>query len=208
MQEHEYSIIGHDRAQIGRYLGVGAGMIVSAIGVMIITGFGWAQKGGLIESIPPVILLPVAGTTFYSLGHWVFNKFAWRFRLILMFMSIPDLNGEWDCRGETLNLDGETVYDWTGVVTISQTWQKICIRLKTQQSGSYSVSTAVIKDPAGGFRLMYSYRNEPRAGESELRPHRGCCELDITEDGLSAAGDYFNNNGRVTFGRMRLNKRS
>jgi hypothetical protein len=51
---------------------------------------------------------------------------------------------------------------------------------------------------------MYSYQNEPRIGEPELRSHVGYCELQLAEDLQSAEGDYFNNRGRVTFGRMKL----
>jgi len=45
---------------------------------------------------------------------------------------------------------------------------------------------------------MYSYQNEPRIGDPELRTHVGYCELALDEKLQTAEGDYFNNRGRVT----------
>jgi hypothetical protein len=54
--------------------------------------------------------------------------------------------------------------------------------------------------------LMYSYRNEPRVGESEINAHLGYCEMRFNRSLLDADGDYFNARGRGTFGRMKLTR--
>lgn len=54
---------------------------------------------------------------------------------------------------------------------------------------------------------MYSYRNEPAIGQKELNPHVGYCELNFDESVTKADGDYFNNKGRTTFGRMALTRK-
>jgi len=84
---------------------------------------------------------------------------------------------------------------------------KIRVYLNTGQSSSRSKSASLVKEPGRGYVLMYSYQNEPKLGEPELRTHVGYCELQLDEDISSAEGDYFNNRGRVTFGRMKLIKK-
>lgn len=91
-------------------------------------------------------------------------------------------------------------------MTITQLYEKIAIQLKTQQSSSRSISAALIPEAGAGFRLIYSYQNEPRVGETELNRHIGHCELVFDPAIESADGDYFNSGGRTTFGQMELRK--
>jgi hypothetical protein len=95
----------------------------------------------------------------------------------------------------------------TGTVTISQSWEKIHVTLRTDRSASHSVSAALIPEADGSWMLMYSYRNEPRAGEPELNAHLGYCEMRFSKSLRDAEGDYFNARGRGTFGRMWLTKK-
>jgi hypothetical protein len=53
---------------------------------------------------------------------------------------------------------------------------------------------------------MYSYRNSPKMGQGELASHVGYCELLFDEKLTQASGDYFNNFGRTTSGRMTLTR--
>lgn len=55
---------------------------------------------------------------------------------------------------------------------------------------------------------MYSYKNEPRAGEPELNAHVGHCEMRFARGMARAEGDYFNARGRGTFGRMTLTRKA
>ena len=43
---------------------------------------------------------------------------------------------------------------------------------------------------------MYSYKNEPRAGEPELNAHMGHCDMRFARGMTQAEGDYFNARGR------------
>lgn len=207
MQPHEYSVIGHSRSTIGRYLGVAAGLLASLTAVIVTVTLDLAKRWGLSDGTANVILFPINATTFYLIGHLAFEKWVWRRRIIQSLLGIPDLNGQWECLGETKDQDGNVTHYWNGTVTITQTWEKIRVYLNTGQSSSRSKSASLVKEPGRGYVLMYSYQNDPRIGEPELRSHVGYCELQLSENLTSAEGAYFNNRGRVTFGRMTLTRK-
>ena len=137
--------------------------------------------------------------------HWAFGRYGWR--VLCWFSQVPDISGSWDCKGQTRNPDGAVTREWQGTVNITQDWERIKVGLKTSQSGSYSVSAALLPEGDGGWLLMYSYKNEPRAGEPELHAHVGYCEMHFDPGMSRAEGDYFNARVRGTFGRMTLTKK-
>lgn len=204
MQPHEYSIIGLDRTSIGRYLGTMAGLMASITAILITLGFDLARRFGLSTGESGLVIFPLNAAVFYFLGHLAFNKWVWRRKIVQAVLGVPDLSGEWECNGETKDNSGNITYRWNAIVTITQTWEKICVYLDTGESRSRSKSASLVKEPGRGYVLMYSYQNEPRIGDPELRSHVGYCELQLNEGLTVAEGDYFNNKGRITFGRMKL----
>lgn len=207
MQPHEYSVIGHSRATIGRYLGTAAGLLASLTAVVVAASLDFAKTLGISDGAMHVAVFPLNAAAFYFLGHLMFEKWVWRRKVVQTLIGVPDLNGEWLCEGETKQPDGSFSQNWRGTVTISQTWEKIRVYLDTGQSRSRSKSASLVKEPGRGYILMYSYQNEPRIGEPELRAHVGYCELQLNENLSRAEGDYFNNRGRITFGRMKLTRK-
>ena len=207
MLPHEYSVIGLDRTIIGRYLGTAAGLMASGTALLITIGFDLAKRLGFSDEGASLAIFPVNAALFYFLGHLAFDRWIWRHKFIQTILGVPDLNGEWDCQGSTKDNDGNVTHEWTATVTITQTWEKIRVYLNTGQSRSRSKSASLVKEPGRGYILMYSYQNEPRIGEPELQAHVGYCELQLSEDLNQAEGDYFNNKGRITFGRMKLTRK-
>lgn len=205
---HEYAVIGHSRATVGRFLGIVAGLASSALAVLIATVISYGERWGLLQE-RAYWTLPLTAAIFYTLGHLAFDKWAWRTWLVHLFLDIPDLRGKWDCAGETIDAStGEVNYRWTAEVTISQGWEKIRIYSKTEQSRSHSVAASIVQEEDVGYILMYSYRNEPRHGEPELKAHFGYAEWRIGTDGSSAEATYFNGGGRYTGGRMKLKRKT
>jgi SMODS-associating 2TM, beta-strand rich effector domain len=206
-QEHEYALIGGiNRAKIGRYLALVAAIVSSGIVFLLLSAVHLAQRLGVPVPLTPTTFSLVGAGTIFVVLYWIFDRFAWRWRYLSLVLKVPDLRGSWHCDGQTLNPDGSTNYVWTATVTITQSWDKIRVRLKTVQSGSNSISAALVQDTIEGYALLYHYRNDPRVGEPELRSHRGFAELRFTKDCLTAEGDYFNGPGRQTFGTMRLKR--
>lgn len=205
-QKHEYSMIGHSRATIGRWLGVVSGMAAGAVTTLA----GSALMGhimGWVSLQEHPVSIPVSAATFYVVGHFCFDRWLWKKSWVQKLLGIPDLNGKWQCAGETLDPgSGVATYHWAARVTITQTWEKIKVHLETATSRSHSVAASIVKNDDVGFVLMYSYRNEPKPGEPELKAHIGYCELHVETSQSRATGTYFNSGGRLTYGRMTLTK--
>lgn len=205
MTDHEYSLIGHSRAHVGRWLGVGASFLGSAVTTLIIWLIGLViAKGFTVQNL--LVLPAIAGFIYIGL-HFAFNKWCWRFKYIKLIFGFPDISGEWSVSGKTLNSDGETTHDWNATMQIFQTWEKLCITIKTNQSSSTSISASLVKTASGEYKLMYSYSNSPKIEHQKtLHGHVGYCELIFDKDCNSADGEYFNNRGRTSFGSMKIQK--
>ncbi|MBY3307393.1 hypothetical protein HFO04_32170 [Rhizobium laguerreae] len=207
MLEHEYTQLGGiSRLSVGRWLGMISAMVSAAIVFVLLWSVNLAQSMGLPVNLPPSLLSLVGAGVVFSILAWLLNRHAWRWRLMQLVLQVPDLSGDWTCTGRTIETNLNPAYDWTGKVTIVQSWDKIRIRLKTDTSASNSKSAALIKDEADGWRIFYNYSNEPNIEQTELRTHKGFGEILFSKDLRSGAGEYFNGNGRYTFGTMKLEK--
>lgn len=195
---HDYAVFGHDRATIGRWLGVVS--IITAGGIAQF--LAWANNLTGLDAFTKATV--TTGIVFFVL-HWCFNKIAWK----LPFFKIPNLNGTWSIMGQTLDEKGNAKYDWNGKIGIEQTWKSILIHLKTENSQSHSYTATLAKrhGPTGGWLLSYSYKNEPELEQiHELNNHKGYCEIEFDIDLNLGKATYFNNAGRRTFGIITLNK--
>lgn len=197
---HDYAVFGHSRATVGRWLGVSSIIITGAVSSLLV----WLYQVTNIQAISAAVITPAV---IYFILHYIFNKFAWKIPLF----SVPNISGVWSVSGETLNEDGTTKYSWDAEIDIEQSWEKICISLKTSQSSSESYTATLGKKPGtkGGWILHYSYTNNPELCQfGELNSHKGYCELIFDQSLKTGEAAYFNSNGRRTFGKMILNKES
>lgn len=195
---HDYAVFGHDRASIGRWLGVtsiafagGLAQLIALLGGM--SGWDAFNKATI-----------TTGLIYFGLA-WLFNKYIWRNN----WFGIPDLNGVWKVEGKTLDEDGKTKYEWSADLDIEQSWRQIAIRNRTSKSQSESYTATISKRSGarGGWLLSYSYRNEPDIEQShELNPHKGFCEIEFDKDLKVGKASYFNSNGRRTYGAMQIKR--
>lgn len=203
MAIHEYTILGLNRTQFGRYLGAVAGLAGSLGGSIMVLSLGFFSWLGLSESKTTYVTIPVLTPLFYYIFHLVFDKYVWKTKIGRKIFGMPDLSGKWYCNGKKIN--GEELR-WRGDVTISQCWEKISIVLRTQNSTSESISASLMRecDTGCGYRLMYTYRNQPnmQAVQVGMAAHTGYCELIFNESLTWADGYYFNNMGRISHGEM------
>ncbi|MDN3403249.1 MULTISPECIES: pancortin-3 [unclassified Pseudoalteromonas] len=195
---HDYAVFGHDRSTIGRWLGF----------ISIALSGGVAQLLAIASNLSGIEAFTKATITtgvVYFLLHWIFNKWVWK----ISFFEVPNLNGEWELKGQTLNDDGTTKFDWEGSIGIEQTWKNIQVHLKTKNSQSESYTATLSKrfGPTGGWLLSYSYKNEPEIEQShELNSHKGYCEVEFNKELTVGKASYFNSAGRKTFGVMSLKR--
>lgn len=205
MTYHEYSVIGHSRALIGRYLGMAAALITTVITWLILIAIHFLNTQGI--TTPIAASIPPLGGLIFAGVYLAFDKKLWRWNWVRSLLCIPDIEGTWRCQGERLD-SGEGERNWTAVITIQQTWEKIYISQRSEQgSTSYSRAASLLRRPDGSFVLMYSYENDPDISQqNSMASHVGYCELSFTSDSERATGFYFNNKGRVTHGAMTLTK--
>jgi hypothetical protein len=203
MLNHEYALLGgRNRAKVGRYLGIVAAAVSAAIVFVLLSLVDLAKSLGLPANLTPSIMSLVGAGAVFGVLYWIFNRYAWRWPLLNLAVKVPDLSGEWKCTGKTYNADGSIQYEWKADVTIYQCWDKIRVKLKTEQSGSDSIAAALVCDEDDGYRLLYNYRNHPRIGEVGLKAHVGFCDIIFAKNLKSGEGEYFNGRGRNTFGTM------
>ena len=207
MQEHEYALLGGvNRSKIGRYLGIIAAAASAGIVFVLLAAIDLAKRFGVPANLTPEILSLVGAATVFTVLYAFFDRYAWRLMPVAKLLRVPDLAGEWNCEGQTINPDGSPSHTWQATVTIVQSWDRLRIRLRTSQSGSNSIAAALMCDKADGYQLLYNYRNEPKIGEPELKAHQGFAQLMFAKDLASADGEYFNGHGRFTFGTMKLTR--
>jgi len=203
---HDYSIDKHPKEKILFFLALIAittapllqdlaDKIVSYLQV----NTGWSSA--------PVVAVPVFAI--FAGLYFLFNKYLWRIYSLRRILLVPDLNGTWACEGQTVLKNGETAdYQWNATITITQSWSKMLIHLKTSQSESKSISTSIFHEDGVGYRLLYQYNNNPNANELDLLNHSGSAELLFSEDTSTASGSYYTDRHRTTVGTMNLTKES
>lgn len=206
--QHEYSVLGGmNRAKIGHWIGAIAAGVSTGVVTVFLALLDVAKRLGYGDHVPPIVLWPLSAAVIYTVLYWLFDRHVWKWAPFCKLLKVPNLAGEWVCDGQTINPDKTLGQTWTARVTIVQSWDRIRIRLKTQQSGSNSIAAALLHDEAEGYRLMYNYRNEPNIDQPELKGHRGFADLTFNRELTRADGEYFNGHGRFTFGTMRLTRK-
>lgn len=206
MRSHEYVLLdGINRARIGRYLATASAVVSAGIVYVVLRLFDIAAKFGLSINLTPAIMSLIGAGTVYIILYKLFDRFLWRVPKLNAILRVPNLEGTWSCSGISHSDTGTEPIErpWSGTVKIAQSWDRLRIRLTTEQSGSSSLVAAIQYDETGGYRLLYNYENDPRIDQlQELRRHVGFCDMHIADDQKSAEGEYFNGRGRTTFGRM------
>lgn len=201
---HDYSIDGHPKEKILyglAFLAITAAPLLNEWATEVVqylsVNAGW--------SAAPVTAIPVFGL-FVGM-YYLFNTYLWKLKWLRRFLLVPDLNGKWICNAETILKDGQPVeFKWSGEVTISQSWSKILIHLKTNSSNSKSVAASIFHEPGVGYKLLYEYSNSPDANQLDLNKHSGSAELLFSADCKEADGNYFTDRHRKTVGIMKIRR--
>jgi len=205
MAGHEYSVVGHSRSRIGSYIALISGSVAGGLTALAGLAISFLDKLGYMN-IPTIIVWPLTGGGVFALLFILFDRFIWRWPRFRSLVGVPDIAGVWSLSGQTYDQDNNPTFRWSGKITITQGYEKITVHLKSAQSESKSISAAIVNEGDHGYRLIYSYRNEPKPGERELQSHIGHCELLFGPDRQTAEGIYFNGLGRVTSGTMKLTR--
>jgi hypothetical protein len=193
---HEYSILGHKKEKYVFLLSL-LSIALSTLFSSIITK---ANNAYHLE-----IPITISASALFTIVFFSANKIIWKIQVF----GIPNLIGKWTCVGKSYEHGSADVLDWSGIVTIYQTWNKIMITMETNDSSSFSTSIigGIERIEGKGFRLIYLYRNKPSPGNRDLHEHTGLCELLFESDLKSGNGEYFNNKERGSYGSIHLLRR-
>lgn len=201
---HDYSIDKHPKEKVLFFLALIAittapiikGLAETLVSLLEVST-GWSS--------PPVVAIPVFGL--FAGLYFLFDKYLWKISWLRKVLLVPDLNGKWSCDGHTSLKNAVPVdIDWSATISITQSWSKILIHLKTSQSESKSISASIYHESGVGYRLLYQYNNKPNADELDLSNHSGSAELLFSEDTESSSGSYYTDRHRTTVGTMTLKR--
>ena len=207
IEPHSYTVLkGTDRATVGRWLGVIAGILSSFAVFAIASATTWFEALGLPASLSPALFALTSAAMIYRGLVYLFDRWLWKTRPIQKLMCWPSLAGRWEVQGKTAPESGG--YEWEGLLTISQTWSEISVVLQTTQSRSGSVAATIAVEPDGNLKLLYNYNNAPRPLEGQLQAHQGFGDIQFLPDLSEGLVVYFNGRGRRTFGEMTLVRRA
>jgi len=127
----------------------------------------------------------------------VFNKWLWKLNLVNKMVNMPVLAKKYT--GEIVSDSTKVKEPINATLLIKQTYLNISLELKTVESRSFSLLSAIELDDKR-YRIVYTYQNEPRAElikKSSI--HKGTAELWIDDSG-TLEGNYYTN--RKTVGSM------
>lgn len=125
----------------------------------------------------------------------VFDLWIWKWKIIQRIHRVPVLKKEYNGK-LTSSFDNK---NYKGALSINQTFTKLSIKFKSNESSSYSIVASII-DKNDTNQLIYTYQNDPKANIQKRSPiHYGTAILSV--DNVSKIeGNYFT--GRGTFGYM------
>lgn len=195
---HEYVIKNGLTKKIIFFLTIAATTLSAFINVLIfdkinkISGYSFAVSSWVI----------------FLVLWFLFSKIIWKNKKLMKFLKIENLSGKWRCNGTGFHY-GERDYKtmWNGVMTISQTYDEILIKLDTDSSASYSTQAQLEKIDENEYMLSYFYKNDPKASaDIDMHKHYGSCRIFFDMKQKSAKADYFTDRDRGSYGSMLLMK--
>ena len=125
----------------------------------------------------------------------VFDLWIWKWKWISKLHGVPVLANAYD---GVLKSSYNERKKYKGQLTVKQTFTKISLKYKSDESSSFSIIADIIDDHDVN-RLIYTYQNDPKANIQERSPiHHGTAILNI--DNIDKIeGNYFTERGTVGY---------
>lgn len=206
---HDYSIRNESRKTICYWISV-----ISIIITQVVIDFfeRVVSKMPKIENLFKQLNsfgFSISALLIFTIIWFSFSRLIWKFFARIKLIRIPNISGKWKCVGEGRKyLNSNDVNSWKGIIQIEQEYEKISIKLTTNESKSHSYSLVgdiEIRDK-NEIVLSYMYENEPFKTEEGLKQHKGFCRLIFDLLNNSANGHYYTDNDRSSYGVMKLTK--
>ena len=198
---HEYAINSDERIKIPFFIA-----LISIVTVGFI-------RSVIENSNVPTNLYYYLPSAFALYGVLIilFDRFIWKLDLLckIGIVKVPNLNGIW--KGCLISSRHNYENEIPIIVNIHQTWTKLSITLKTDQTESESLMAAFkVKNPSLlDFRWEYVSNSRPQYYHKEYS-HTGVTSLKINTNGSIIAnnlsGRYYTDIGRRSYGEITLTK--
>ncbi|MCH5159313.1 MAG: hypothetical protein J1F66_00500 [Clostridiales bacterium] len=130
-----------------------------------------------------ILIIGFGFSSIFAALYFIFDRWLWQ---IIPGIKSKKISGQYLCDGKS----NFKTSDWKGTVTIKQTWSKILISLKTDNSYSQSYMAHIDVSDDGSIYLYYCYMNAPNGNLKALHKHDGTAS--ITFDNNSINGKYYN----------------
>ena len=135
----------------------------------------------------------------------LFDLWIWRWKIICKLHKTPVLAKTY--RGKLLSdYDNKT---YKGTISITQTFSKVNVKFKSNESSSYSITASIICNNDVN-QLVYTYQNDPKVTIQERsRIHHGTAILNI-DNVDKIEGTYFTERGtagNMTFSSVKEKKK-
>ncbi len=124
----------------------------------------------------------------------LFDKCLWKTKWMYSLLKIPNLNGNWSGVNTLTDSTTEILR-----VVITQTWLKIDIEMKTDNTISNICSATIYIDTNSSKFIKYIYIVKPIKPDTLYNAYgEGCTELRIVDDNgiISLEGSYFSSKFR------------
>ncbi|EMO83098.1 hypothetical protein LEP1GSC070_2236 [Leptospira santarosai str. AIM] len=159
----------------------------------------WQSFLNLSESL----LMPISFGIIFGLLYFIFDKVIWKY--LTTITSVPDLNGEWECIGNSSYKEDDITYEFPLKLIIKQNFSKIEIQAESENSTSKSILAGVFSQHSVGI-IRYTFENIPmNMATDELQRHSGFVELRLKNQNLME-GDYFSGKQRLRFGGLKCKR--
>lgn len=191
---HGYTVDSRERVVVVRILFMASALLSGVLAMLIPS-----------DLFPMRWLIPIPSIgMLFGVSYWAFDNWLWRWRFLrdIRLISMPDLSGTW--KGTIASSHSEFEETQQVTVTIEQTWTRMAVRLKAEESRSGSLTASVLSNRPEGLTLTYLFDNDPNVETgTTLQRFRGTAVFVSTAPDL-LDGYYYSGRGRETHGSVKL----
>ncbi|MDT8923360.1 hypothetical protein RBE51_11065 [Pseudomonas taiwanensis] len=116
VHDHEYSLLGGiNQAVIGRFITLLASGVSATLVFVVLTLVDLAKRFNLNVNVPPTLMSLIGAGVVFTILYAAFSRAVWKWPWAVKFLRVPDLSGEWECTGTTLDDLGNVRFCWQAV---------------------------------------------------------------------------------------------
>jgi hypothetical protein len=175
--------------------------------ISLLAAWGLSKTLAILQIAPPWWFDAPSVMGFYGLFYNIFDRGLWKIPILrqIGLVKIPDLNGTWN--GYVVSSFDAHATRHDASIEILQSWTRISITLRTENSKSHSLIATIITKNPGGMVLSYEYLNEPKANAKDtMHTHKGTAWLTLVNSGEIFEGEYYTGRDRQNYGSLHFER--